>query len=154
MKVMAQKPELFLDTSALFAGLWSESGGARQLLKLGELGLIGIQVSPQVLKEIEAVLRVKAPHTLGSLALLMDRAQIRIAPSAPQKMLKRANALVRHPGDARVIADAWAAKVGFFATLDKQHFLGNTVLRESLPFPLGTPGNALAWARDRLLQGE
>jgi predicted nucleic acid-binding protein len=150
---MAQKPELFLDTSALFAGLWSESGGARQLLKLGELGLIGIQVSPRVLKEIEAVLRAKAPQTLGSLALLMDRARIRVAPPATRKILKRANALVRHPGDARVIADAWAAQVGFFATLDKQHFLENMVLRQSLPFPLGTPGDALAWTRDQLLPG-
>jgi hypothetical protein len=115
---------------------------------------IGIQVSPQVLKEIEAVLRAKVTQTLGSLALLLDRTQIRIAPSATRKMLTRANTLLQHPGDARVIADAWAAEVGFFATLDKQHFLENTVLHQTLPFPLGTPGGALAWTRDQLLPGE
>jgi hypothetical protein len=120
----------------------------------GAVARIGIQVSPQVLKEIEAVLRAKVTQTLGSLALLLDRAQIRIAPSATRKMLTRANTLFQHPGDARVIADAWAAEVGFFATLDKQHFLGNMVLRQFLPFPLGTPGDALAWARDQLLPDE
>jgi predicted nucleic acid-binding protein len=151
---MTQKPELFLDTSALFAGLWSESGGARQLLKLGELELIGILASPHVLKEIEAVLRAKAPQTLGSLALLLDRAQIRVVPSAPQKILHRVESLVHHPGEARAIADAWAAEVDFFVTLDKQHFLENETLRQSLPFPLGTPGDALAWTRDHVLPGE
>jgi predicted nucleic acid-binding protein len=151
---MTRKPELFLDNSALFAGLWSESGGTRQLLTLGELGLVGILASPQVFKEIEAVLRAKAPQTLGSLALLLDRAQIQVVPSAPQKILHRTESLVHHPGDARVIADAWAAEVDFLVTLDKQHFLENEILRLSLPFPLGTPGDALAWTRDHLPPGE
>jgi hypothetical protein len=121
---------------------------------LGELGLIGIRVSPQVLKEIEAALSEKAPQTLGLLVLLLDHAHVRVAPSAPRKMIHQAKALISHPGDARVMADAWAAKVDFFVTLDRQHFLDNAVLRQTLPFPLGTPGDALAWLRDFLIPSE
>jgi len=54
---MADQPKVFLDTSALFAGLWSDSGGARQILKLAEAGLVTLAVSPQVLSEIENSLR-------------------------------------------------------------------------------------------------
>jgi hypothetical protein len=38
-------PDIFLDTSALFSGIWSETGGARMLLKLGEATAIKLSVS-------------------------------------------------------------------------------------------------------------
>ena len=54
---MAARISVFLDTSALFAGIWSSEGGARMILRLGETRAIRLLVSPQVLDEIEGALR-------------------------------------------------------------------------------------------------
>ena len=51
---MPARISVFLDTSALFAGIWSAKGGSRMILKLGEAGVIRLLVSPQVLDEIES----------------------------------------------------------------------------------------------------
>ncbi len=149
---MAGRPEIFLDTSALFAGLWSEAGGARQILKLAEAGLVTPAVSPQVLSEIENNLRRKAPDLLGKLAVLLDRVGLVLAGSAPESRYEAALALTGHPGDGRVLADAWEAGADFFVTLDRQHFLDNEPLRAVLPFPLGTPGDFLLWYRQNYIE--
>ena len=103
---MADQPKVFLDTSALFAGLWSDSGGARQILKLAEAGLATLAVSPQVLSEIENNLRRKAPELLGKLAVLLDRVGLALMRTAPETRYKAALKLTGHPGDGRVLADA------------------------------------------------
>jgi predicted nucleic acid-binding protein len=149
---MADRPEAFLDTSALFAGVWSDAGGARQVLRLAEAGLVTVTVSPQVLSEIEDNLRRKAPELLGKLALLLDRIGVRLAKAAPEARYEAALALVGHPGDARVLADAWEAGADFFVTLDRQHFLENERLRAGLPFQLGTPGDFLLWYRQSYIE--
>jgi hypothetical protein len=48
-----------------------------------------------------------------------------------------------------VLAAAIAAQVDYFVTLDRQHFLTNEPLRAALPFPIGTPGDCLAWHRQQ-----
>jgi predicted nucleic acid-binding protein len=149
---MANRPEVFLDTSALFAGLWSAAGGARQILRLAEAGLVTIIVSPQVLSEIEHVLRRKAPNLLGKLAVLLDRVGLRLAAAAPASRYEAALALTGHAGDARVLANAWESGAGFFVTLDRQHFLENKALRASLAFRLGTPGDFLLWYRQTYIE--
>ena len=144
---MAGKVRVFLDTSALFAGIWSEQGGARMLLKLGEMEVIRLLVSPQVIAEIDAVLRRKAPHLLGLLALLLDEANVEILTQPSEEARKRASGLVTHPGDALVLAAALDARPDYFVTLDRAHFLDNDRLTQAVPFPVGTPGDFLAWWR-------
>lgn len=148
---MTQKARVFLDTSALFAGIWSGAGGARMILKLGEAEAIQIWVGPQVLKEAEAVVRRKAPAALPDLALLLDRSGVQVGPPAKRAILRRSRALINHPGDAHVLAEAWTAGVGFFVTLDREHFLENQPMRAEAPFQLGTPGDFLAWFCNSLL---
>ena len=149
---MADRPKVFLDTSALFAGLWSDLGGARQVLKLAEAGMVTLAVSPQVLSEIENNLRRKAPELLGKLAVLLDRVGLILTPTAPESRYEVSLTLTGHPGDGRVLADAWESGVDFFVTLDRQHFLENESLRASLPFPLGTPGDFLLWYRQNYVE--
>ena len=48
--------KVFLDTSAQFAAVSSEPGGARLILKLGEAGAATLWVGPWVLKEAPVVL--------------------------------------------------------------------------------------------------
>lgn len=141
---------VFLDTSALFAGIWSATGGARMILQLGEAGAIWLFASPQVLGEIEGALRRKAPDALGSLALLLDRSGFEVTPSAGRETVERCRALTGHPADAEVLAAAWETGVDYFVTLDREHFLGEAALREDVPFPRGTPGDFLAFFRGRV----
>jgi len=147
---MQPEPRLFLDTSALFAGIWSAEGGARMLLKLGEAGVVELLVSSQVLGEIEEVIRRKAVQLLPTLAALLDRSNGSSIPTAPQALFERCLELVTHPGEARILADAWQAQADYLVTLDKAHFLDTPVLAEQVPFQIGTPGDCLAWIREKL----
>jgi predicted nucleic acid-binding protein len=147
-----KKIRVFLDTSALFAGIWSTEGGARMILKLGESGIIRLLVSRQVLTEIERVVRRKAPNELGTLALLLERSNIDVISGIIEDRLTMTSAVVNHPGDAKIIAAAWSSGVDYFITLDQVHFLKNRKLRKLLPFNLGTPGDFLSWFKERLLR--
>lgn len=141
------KPSLFLDASALFAAIFSETGGARMLLKLGEGGLIDLVVSHQVLAEVEGALRRKAPAALGHMALLLNRARCRTMPNPPQDKVAPWLAHILYAPDAAVFAAAVIAQADYFVTLDRQHLLGNSALEAASPLPIGTPGDALAWLR-------
>ena len=147
---MPARISVFLDTSALFAGIWSAKGGSRMILKLGEAGAIRLLVSPQVLDEIESALRRKAPDMLGLLALLLDRSGIEVVSSPMSKVVQDSQALTGHLGDAQVLAAAWVARADYLVTLDRKHFLDNQALKAAVPFPVGTPGDFLAWYRAEL----
>ena len=148
---MAARISVFLDTSALFAGIWSSEGGARMILRLGEARAIRLQVSPQVLDEIEGALRRKAPDMLGLLALLLNRSGIEVVPVPSPEAVDQSRSLTKHVGDAQILAAAWAATVDYFVTLDRVHFLDNPGMRAAVPFPLGTPGDFLIWYRERFV---
>lgn len=143
-------PDIFLDTSALFAGIWSATGGARMLLKLGEVQAVKLYVSSHVLTEIESVMRRKSPQSLGTLALLLDRSQISIVTHVSDRQIALCQSIVHYNPDAIVLAAAWEADVDYFVTLDRQHFLNNEPLHNTVPFTVGTPGSCLAWYRDNL----
>jgi len=152
VKGMPEKIRVFLDTSALFAGIWSSKGGARMILKLGESGILRLFVSKQVLTEIEGVVRRKAPRELGTLALLLERSNIELISKIYKDKVAKSSKLVNHPGDAKVIASAWSSDVDYLVTLDQVHFLKNRTLRKLLPFHLGTPGDFLSWFKEQLLK--
>lgn len=147
---MGASVRVFLDTSALFAGIWSAEGGARMILKLGEAGAIHLLVSPQVLMEAEQVLRRKAPDLLGLFALLLDRSRVETVPAARPDAVQECLALTGYPADALVLAAAKGRAVDYFVTLDREHFLRNDQLKRSMPFPVGTPGDFLLWYRGLL----
>jgi predicted nucleic acid-binding protein len=138
---MAAAPRVFLDTSAVFAGIWSESGGARLLLRLGEAGALKIVLSRQVLDEMDAVLRRKAPHLLPTLAMLLDRIQVEIAPPGSAEKYQACLALCGHPGDARILADAWGAGVADLVSLNQKHILNHPEFNRQIPLRIGTPGD-------------
>ena len=146
---MATTIQIFLDTSAIFAGIWSARGGGRVLLRLGEAGAVSLLTSGLALKELENALRAQAPGSLGALALLLDRAGFSIAESPSQEHLAAARSLVDHPADASILAAALSQEPDFFVTLDQTHFLGNPQLPNVVPFQIGTPGECVDWIRRR-----
>lgn len=147
---MLPRVSVFLDTSALFASIWSVEEGARMILKPGEAGAIHLLVCSQVLAEAESALRRKAPDALRLLALLLDRSQAEVVSSPAAEAVRSSQALTDHPGEAQVLAAAWEAGVDYFVTLDREHFLDNPGLRSAVPFPISTPGDFLAWYRGQL----
>jgi predicted nucleic acid-binding protein len=134
---------IFLDTSALFAGIWSESGGARLILRLGEAEALQIVLSQQVLNELDEVLRRKAPHLLPTLARLLDRIQAEITTPGSDERYQTCLALIGHPGDARILADAWQAGADYLVSLNQKHILNQHGFAELLPYEIGTPGDFL-----------
>ncbi len=147
---MAASLEVFLDSSAVFAAILSEDGGARMILKLGEAHAIRVLVSSQVLAEVEGALRRKAPESLPCLAMLLDAAHATVGLSAGKSEVRRLRDAVGHDGDAQVLADAHAAHAAYFVTLDRKHFLDNKSARKVASCPMGTPGECLTWLRDKL----
>ena len=141
-----------MDTSALFAGIWSEGGGGRVLLKLGEAGKVTLLVSSQVLAELDRTVQTKAPHLVSKAALFLAHSRVTIVAPPAQNLIDRCAALINYDNDAMVMAAAQQAETEFFVTLDRKHFLGNVELNAAMPFPLGTPGDALEWLRTRLIQ--
>ncbi|MBN1582253.1 MAG: PIN domain-containing protein, partial [Anaerolineae bacterium] len=127
----------FLDASALFAGIFSDTGGARMLHKLAEGGLIDLVISAQVLAEIERALRRKAPDVLGHLALLLDRARCRVVPTPAREEAERWYDYILYAPDASVFAAAVLARVDYFVTLDRQHLLGHAALERASPVCMG-----------------
>jgi len=120
------------------------------ILKLGETGAVRVLVSPHVLEEIEGVLRRKAPSLLGALALLLDRSGAEVVSVPTPEIVRNSQILTGHIGDAQVLAAAWTGQPDYFVTLERKHFLDNQTLRETVPFPVGTPGDFLAWYRGQL----
>jgi len=140
---------VFLDTSALFSAVYSGTGGARQILRLGEMDAIKLWVGPHVLKEAESVIERKSPESKVYFALLLDRSRITIAQDASKGALDRALSMIRYLPDAQVVAEAIDSGIDYFVSFDRKHLIGNPKAK-MLPFPIGTAGDFLSWYRARL----
>lgn len=147
---MTARPDLFLDTSTLFAAIWSTAGGGRMVLKLGEAEAVQLWVSSQVLTELENVLRRKAAKALGNLTLILNRSGVKIVPPPEPKFLAASQDVLSYQPDAQILAAAWSARCDYFVTLDRKHFLDNQQLIETVPFLMGTPGDFLDWYRSKI----
>ena len=147
---MTQKiPEIFLDTSVIIAAVMSPTGGARLLFHLAQADTVKLLVGSDVLDEAEEVIRRKAPELLGLLAQLLDEAGIEISKPPTPAQQKKARSLLSYAPDAKVLAQAMAAKSDWLVSHDKKHFVGNPGL-DDLSFKLGTPGDVIAWLREYL----
>ncbi len=146
---MGVELRVFLDASALFAAVHSETGGARLILKLGEAGAVSLWVGPWVLREMEAVLTRKSPKSMPYFALLLDRARVHVGKEADEADVKRALSVVDYRPDAQVLAEALVVGADYFVSFDRRHLLENPQVAQ-LPFPIGTAGDFLSWYRERL----
>lgn len=95
-------------------------------------------------------MRRKLPEKLDRMLVALDTTIAHIEPTPASSFIKPLLPLVDYHNDALVLAAALAAQVDFFVTLDRQHFPHNDPLRSALPFPIGTPGNCLAWHRQQI----
>lgn len=150
---MEAELKVFLDTSALFSAIYSETGGARFILKLGEAKAISLWIGPWILKELEGVLERKSPNSKAYFALLLERSHIQIGEEPKAATLNQATAVIEYLPDAQVIAEALEIGVDYLVSFDQKHLLGNPKTK-TLPFPIGTAGDFLAWYRGQFQKSE
>ena len=146
---MPARAKVFLDTSVIFAAVFSPEGGSRLLFRLGEIGLLDIWVGQSVLHEADEVVRRKVPHTLPDLAFLLSIVRVSLGSTPSSREFEQARELINYLPDARVLAEALCAAPDWFVTLDRKHFLENRFLAE-LPFRIGTPGDVLEALKNNL----
>lgn len=120
--MVSPKPKVFLDTSALIAGIASSKGAARELLRLAEIGLIEILVSRQVIVEADRNISAKLPECLNDFRAYLGTLAPVLVNDPPARAVKPYSSLI-HPDDAPILAAAVAAKAGYLVTWDQKHFM-------------------------------
>ena len=141
--------KLFLDSSALFAGVVSSEGAARVLLLLAESGHIAATISEQVLAETERAIARKVPRSLNDFrqAVFASKVQIVRDPS-PEEVNANLN-LIFHAADVPIVLSAMGAKVDYLVTLNRVHFIDDPDVAIKSGLRIGTPGDALHWVREQ-----
>lgn len=144
------KNSLFLDSSALFAGIVSADGAARVLLLLAEAGQVNLLVSEQVIVETERALARKAPAVLNEVRQMILLANVKILPDPDPAKVREHLDWMSDPTDVPILLAAMHAGVDFLVTLNRRHFLDDARVAQRSGLRMGTPGDALAWVRGRL----
>jgi len=142
--------DVFLDSSALFAGVASSTGAARALLLLAEVDRITITVSEQVITETERALARKLPAALGYYRQALRSTGLRIVQDPSPEENRAHQGIIRHPPDVAIVVAAMRADAGFIATFNRRHFIDDPHVASEAGIPIGTPGDALAWVRRTL----
>jgi predicted nucleic acid-binding protein len=145
-------PDLFFDSSALFAGIVSASGASRALLLLAEAGQVAITVSEQVVAETERAVARKIPRALPEFREAIHATGLRIVRDPLPDEIKGHAAIIAHQADVPIVVAAMQAKTEYLVTLNTRHFLDDPTVAERSGLRIGTPADALAWVR-RILAG-
>jgi len=144
------KIDLFLDSSALMAGIISAQGAARALLLLGEDEKVILTVSEQVIVEVERNIALKLPKILPYGREMILHANIRILKDpSPEEVLKHLD-WINHAADVPILVAAAQAKVDFLVTLNTRHFIEDAEVSRRSGLRIGTAGDALTWVREQL----
>lgn len=143
---------LFLDSSALFAGIVSANGAARALLLLAEIGRVDLLISEQVVAETERAIARKAPGVLGEVrqAILGSQARILSDPD-PQEVHLHLDWMT-DPTELLILLAAMHGRVDYLVTLNRRHFLDDAQVAQRSGLRIGSPGEALAWVSGQLSQ--
>lgn len=142
---MRERPRVFLDTSALLAGLNSPTGAAGVVIATCFSGDIAPVISPQIIEEAERNVERKFPTLEDAWrAFLLIPPEIVENPTTVQ--VCRTHAILP-TSDAPILASAIECEPDALVTWNTKHFLRLSVV-ESVSFPILTPGEFL----DRFLR--
>ena len=151
MSMARPKPKVFLDTSALIAGIASSKGAAREILRLAEIGLIEAAVSRQVVVEADRNIGAKLPECLDDFRAYVGTLAPVLIEDPSAKEVKRYSLLI-DPGDAPILAAALASKADYLVTWDIKHFITKGPRALARPKVM-TPGEFLHEFRTLLDEG-
>ena len=141
---------IFLDSSALVAGVLSETGAAHVLLLLGESEDIVLTVSEMVIVESERAITFKSPRNIPALRNAVVSSNLTIVRDPSAKEVEANLYIINDPNDVPILLAAIKAKVDYLATHNRKHFLDDPKVMERSGIKIGTPGDVLAWLRENL----
>ena len=141
------RPDLFFDSSALFAGVVSASGASRALLILAETGQVAVTVSEQVVAETERAIARKVARALPAYREALRNTGLRIVRDPSPQDVEAHRHLIRHQPDVAIVLAAMRAEVDFLVTLNRRHFIDDPEVATRSGLRIGLPGDALAWVR-------
>ena len=141
-----QRPKVFLDTSALIAGIASSGGAARAVLQLAEIGLIEVIVSRQVIVEADRNIEEKLPKMLDDYREFMELLSPVLIDDPRQKEVERFLKVINYD-DAPILASAVGSGADFLITWDRKHFIGKNIHIQS-NLKIVTQGEFLKYFRE------
>lgn len=144
------KIKVFLDSSAVIAGIISASGAARVLLVMSENGQIETFISEHVIVESERSLARKVPLALPEFRQAIKDANPKIVHNPTPQEIEENLYLIADRNDVPILLAAMKAKVDYLATHNRKHFLDDPKVAERSGLKIGTPGDVLAWIRENL----
>ncbi len=136
-----QRPKVFIDTSALIAGIASSKGAARAVLQLAEIGLIELIVSRQVIVEADRNIEDKLPEMLNEYRKFIELIAPVLVDDPSHKEVAKYLAVI-NSDDAPILASAVATGADFLITWDRRHFIGKNI-RVHSNLKIVTPGEFL-----------
>jgi predicted nucleic acid-binding protein len=136
---------IFFDADALIAGSASTTGASHVLLVLGELGLLDVVVSQQVLAEAERNIQKKLPQALSAFRALIDAACTVV--EDPRTSALRKCEGQAHPKDAPILGAAFESNCESLITFNTRHYRPRSEM-----IKIETPGRFLGRLRDELEQ--
>ena len=142
-------PEIFLDSSALMAGIISSQGASRVLLLLAEDQKIRITISVQIVAEVERNIARKVPKVLKYAREMILQSQIIIVRDPSKVEVLQHMDWISHPADVPILVAAVNAQTEFLVTLNTKHFVDDPQVSLLTGLRIGTPGDALKWIRER-----
>lgn len=114
-------PRVFIDANILIAGADSRSGASRAVLVLGEIGLIQLVVSRQVLIEAERNIRNKLPRALPNFVEQLTYLRLEVLPDPNETNSTQWESIIEAK-DAPILAAAVNAQIERFVTLNTKDF--------------------------------
>ncbi|HUS70657.1 MAG TPA: PIN domain-containing protein [Anaerolineae bacterium] len=143
------RPRVFLDTSALLAGLASPRGASNKILALAEAGLLTLVVSEQVLVEAERNLEEKLPRGIPQCRRFLITCPLEKVPAPSASDVAMAKEMI-HAKDVSILVAAMNAQVDYLVTLNRKHFLDDPEVARRSGLRIGAPEDLLAWLRAQL----
>ncbi len=121
-KSAPRKPRVFVDADVLFAGAASpgEHGASLLILRLGELTLVEVVTSKQVITEAERNLAAKIPDALPLFRLLVERALSVVPDPTPEEVATHVG--LADPKDLPILVAALQAKCPWLVTFNVRHY--------------------------------
>jgi len=136
-------PKAFFDANVVFSAVLSSRGVPRELLLLAARDAIQVVISQQIMEEIERNLSEKYPQLLDLFPSLLTEAGIEVVEDASQCTVEEIIEYVPYPPDAAVLAAALEARVGYFVTGDKKHFLSKPEIEDQAGLSILSPRDFL-----------
>lgn len=150
-------PKIFLDTALIIAALWAEDPASpgRRLFKMGEVGLVHLEISRHILRETEGVLKRLAGEDYEAIKVLLAEnlalANVATVSDPNEETIQMCLALTNYRPDAIALAAALERGCEVFVTYDKTHLLQNPKIGPpNTRLVVMSGGEALDWAIDQV----